>query len=97
MDVFVFPSIYEGLPVTLVEAQASGLKCIVSDIITKQVLLSDLIEFVDLKKGPLYWAEKICESAYYHRNNMYETIMLSGFDIRNETHLLQQFYFKSAN
>lgn len=97
MDILVFPSVYEGLPVTLVEAQTAGLKCIVSDIITRQVLLSDLIEFVDLKKGPNYWAEKICKSDNYHRNNMYETIRASGFDIQNETQLLQQFYFKASN
>ena len=43
MDYFVFPSKYEGLPVTLVEAQISGVQCIISDVITDEVVLTDTI------------------------------------------------------
>lgn len=97
MDIFVFPSIYEGLPVTLVEAQAAGLKCVVSNNITRQVILSDLIECIDLKKDPTFWAEEICKFVNYNRVNMHELIKINGFDIRNMAELLQQFYLKAMN
>ncbi|MGV9002306.1 MAG: glycosyltransferase family 1 protein [Candidatus Saccharimonadaceae bacterium] len=58
-DVFVFPSLYEGLPVTLVEAQANGLSCIISDTIDKQVKLNGCIEFCSLQSSPYKWAKKI--------------------------------------
>ena len=57
MDVFVMPSLYEGLPVTGVEAQASGLPCIFSDTITKEVGLTDKTEFLSLNESPKTWAE----------------------------------------
>ena len=43
MDIFTFPSLYEGMPNVLIEAQASGLKCVVSDTITSQVVLTPQI------------------------------------------------------
>lgn len=43
MDELIFPSVYEGLPITLVEAQATGLPCLISDVITDEVTLTDLI------------------------------------------------------
>ncbi len=52
MDVFVFPSLYEGFPVSLVEAQTSGLKCVVSDTITKDVDIYDDVDFMSLKESP---------------------------------------------
>lgn len=52
MDVFLFPSLYEGLPVALIEAQAAGLPCIVSDKITTDTKITDLISFVPLTKLP---------------------------------------------
>ena len=59
MDLFLFPSLFEGLPVVLVEAQAAGLKCIVSDTITNETDISGRIEFVSLKESPDEWADKI--------------------------------------
>ncbi len=50
-DLFLFPSLYEGLPVTLIEAQAAGLKIVASDTITKEVNLTDLVVNVSLKES----------------------------------------------
>lgn len=59
MDVFVFPSLFEGLGIVLVEAQTSGLKCIVSNTIPREAGISNLIEFVDLNQRKEYWANLI--------------------------------------
>ena len=50
MDLFLFPSLFEGLPVVLVEAQAAGLKCLISDSITRETDITGRIEFVSLKR-----------------------------------------------
>lgn len=61
-DIVVFPSIYEGFPVSLVEIQANGLKSIISDNITKDIKLTNCIEFYSLKDSPKTWAKKINET-----------------------------------
>lgn len=60
-DILLFPSFYEGMPGTVVEAQASGLKCLISDRITSQVGVTDLVEFMSLDKSSKAWADKLEE------------------------------------
>ncbi|MBX4270562.1 glycosyltransferase family 1 protein [Clostridium estertheticum] len=96
MDVFVFPSIYEGLPVTLIEAQASGIKCIVSDIITDEVKITNLIEFISLDKSAEFWAKKIMiYNNDYKRLDTCEEIMQAGFDIKRVSSELEQMYISN--
>lgn len=97
MDIFVFPSLLEGLPVTLIEAQANGLKCIISDRITKEVKITDLVEFLPLEKGAKYWADYISNSIYYERKNRYDEIVKSGYDIKENTKWLENFYLDIVN
>lgn len=97
MDVFVFPSLYEGLPVTLIEAQAAGLKIFASDAITQEVSLTDDINFLSLKESPDYWAERILESVPYERKNRYEEIKSGGYDIVENAKRLQDFYLEQIN
>lgn len=56
-DGFLFPSLYEGLPLTLIEAQASGLICWVSDVITQQVAVTGLIKKISLDRSAEEWAD----------------------------------------
>ena len=65
MDVFVFPSIFEGLGIVAIEAQVSGLPVIASNkVIPEEVCIDkEIFEFVDLDKGEKYWAEKILNLA----------------------------------
>ncbi|MCD6516234.1 MAG: glycosyltransferase [Candidatus Aminicenantes bacterium] len=62
MDVFLFPSKYEGLPLTIIEAQAAGLPIVMSDIITREVdVVPELIKRVSLNASPGYWAEVVLD------------------------------------
>ena len=61
MDCFVFPSIYEGMPLALLEAQASGLPCVVSDAISSMSFVSQNISVLPLGCDPVKWAEAVFE------------------------------------
>ena len=92
LDVFIFPSIYEGLPVTLIEAQATGLKCFVSDVVDKKVDITGLIDFISLKKNAKQWAEHILKNKEYIRTNTYDKIVANGYDIKENAKQLENFY-----
>lgn len=91
-DVFVFPSLYEGLPVTLIEAQAAGLKIIASDSITKEVHITNDISFLSIKSNPEIWASKIEDIMKYKRDNNFQKIVNSGYDIRSSVLAMEEFY-----
>lgn len=59
MDVFVFPSFYEGMPNTVIEAQATGLPCVIADTITEEVNLTSIIQRLSLLKDKTVWREKV--------------------------------------
>ena len=96
MDVFVFPSLYEGLPVTMVEAQASGLPCIISDKVPPECILTEgLVNIMPLSANPEAWAEKILAKRAVPRTDRREEIAAHGFDISTEAVKLQEFYLKA--
>lgn len=61
-DVFLFPSLFEGLPVTLVETQAAGLPSVISDTITNDIKITEFIKFVSLDEKPSNWAELVLKT-----------------------------------
>lgn len=90
-DIFVFPSLFEGLSVAMIEAQAAGLKIIASDNIPKEVAICpDLVDFLPLSKTYDSWAERI-KSPYIRRDTCLE-ICAAGFDIQANATMLQDFY-----
>ena len=98
MDLFVFPSLFEGLPASLIEAQASGLKCIVSDRITKETDITGLLEFIPLDETPEYWSSRILRYAGgYERKNCYDDICRAGYDAKTTAVWLQSFYRSVAD
>lgn len=96
-DVFVLPSIWEGLPVVGVEAQTADLPCIFSSSITREIHVLEKTRFVELKAGHPKWAEAILQALKdTHRTNVGKIIADHGYDISVEAVNLQERYLKLA-
>jgi glycosyltransferase involved in cell wall biosynthesis len=97
MDAFVFPSLYEGLGIAVIEAQTAGLPCIVSDAIPQEALLTDLVHVVPLSVSPAEWANQIMQyRGSFQRRNMTKQISAEGYDVHTVAQRLQNFYLKAA-
>ena len=92
MDVFVFPSLYEGLGIALVEAQAAGLPCVISDRVPTAAMLTDLVQRVSLEEGSQKWMERILTAKAGVRRNRFDEIVAGGYDIVSNAAWLQQYY-----
>ncbi len=80
-DVFILPSLSEGLGIVLIEAQASGLPCVVSDMVPKEVAVTNLVHFCSIKKSPDIWVNEI-ESALKQSRELpeyLENVIESGY------------------
>lgn len=91
-DCFFMPSLFEGLPFSLVEAQAAGLKCVVSDVVSKTADVG-LIEFVSLEKSPEYWAETLSRQLDAPKKQA-DRETIKKFDINFTIRQLEKIYDK---
>ena len=91
-DFFLLPSHYEGLPGVLVEAQAAGLRCIVSDKVTTEAKVTDLVTYMSIEQPAEIWAREILLQAAYDRRNTYQEIVRSGFDVQTQARMYRKFY-----
>lgn len=92
MDSFVFPSLYEGFPLGIIEAEASGLPVFASENITKSVSFTSDIYFLSLSKTDKDWAKAIVEKGQIERKDMSQEILKAGFDIKNMIDNLYELY-----
>lgn len=95
MDVFTLPSLWEGLPFTLIEAQAAGLPCVISDVISDEAIISDIITKVSLNDSAEYWAKTIIDTyEKIKRKDISQQVKDAGFDIVSSAKWLENYYIE---
>lgn len=95
IDVFLLPSLYEGLPVVGVEAQASGCLCILSSNMTKETKVIETTKFLNISDEPKEWAKHILEEyKNFKRKDTKQEIINSNFEIKSEAKKLQNDYLE---
>ena len=96
MDVFLMPSLHEGLPVTGIEAQASGLPCVFSDEITKEVDVTNTSIFLSLSETTEKWADAVLAFKGTARFNNIEKLRMANYDISSTANTVSELYLNVA-
>lgn len=91
MDIFLFPSLWEGLPVTVIEAQAAGLPCLVSNKVTDEVAITEAVTYLPIDEGTACWVE-VAMCATEKRFQVIDKIKEAGFDVYTSAEELVAFY-----
>ena len=94
-DIYILPSLYEGLPISVIEAQASGLNCILSNRITQEVALSSLVDYCKIDGTLNEWCLAIDRSKdkiLKDRSKAVKVINDNGYNIDIESKKLYEFY-----
>ena len=92
MDIFVFPSLYEGLGMVVIEAQCSGLPCVVSTEVPRIAKINDSVEFIELNNATDNWINVINKFVKIERRNSIDKLRENGYDIQNEVIKLEKEY-----
>lgn len=100
MDVFLFPSRYEGLPLGLVEAQAAGLPCLVSDCVSREAaVMKESVKFISLNEKPKVWARILLDylaSVNVNKRESLEALGRSDFSMSQSLNALEQVYHRAV-
>lgn len=90
MDILCMPSRFEGLPLTLIEAQASGLPCITSDAVAEEAVITDAV--IRLPLNINVWAEQILAQRNRGRIDGREQLIEAGYSLKDQIHVLEREY-----
>ncbi len=94
MDLFLFPSLYEGLGNVITESQAVCLRSVCSNEVPYEVKMTDLVDFLSLKDSVDLWADKVLEySTGYERYDVHGDIQEAGYEIKSAAKDLEKYYF----
>jgi glycosyltransferase involved in cell wall biosynthesis len=97
MDLFLMPSTFEGQPFVLIEAQCSGLPCLISDVINDDICLTSHIEKMALTQTAEAWAQNTCAMLQdYQRQDESPSIEAQGYSIRSTIDYLEKVYNSEA-
>jgi len=101
MDVFLFPSIHEGLGLVLIEAQTAGLPCVLSDVVPEEAhVIEPLMQRLSLSQTAEVWSEVILKTLKAQREitqtEAYQLIEKSSFNIHNSVKQLETLYFNQS-
>lgn len=94
MDVFLFPSVYEGLPVSIIEAQAAGLPCLISDKVPIECRKTDLVGQLSLNDSLSAWKDAVIDAGKVLKRDTSREISDAGFDICQNAKWLKDFYLQ---
>lgn len=92
MDVFVFPSLYEGMPNTVIESQATGLPCVIADTITRQADITGLVEYLPLGNAQM-WADRALAAVKEQRADTKKSFIDNKYDIESTTNYFIELIF----
>lgn len=93
MDAFILPSFYEGLPLSIIEAQVSGLRCFTTKgTVSQECSVTDLVNYLSLEAGAEYWAKEIIKGIDNQRIDRFDDIQSAGYDSVTASSKLQNLY-----
>lgn len=92
MDVFLFPSLWEGLGIVMLEAQASGLPCVASTKVPALAKVTDNVKFIGLDEPVEKWVKALKNADTNKRVGRRQSVVDAGFDIKETAEFLQNFY-----
>lgn len=94
MDVFLFPSIYEGLPLSIIEAQAAGMPCLISNKVPIECRKTDLVTQLSLNDSLSVWKDAVIDAGKVVKRDTSKEISDAGFDIHQNAKWLENFYLQ---
>lgn len=97
-DCFVLPSLFEGLGIVAIEAQATGCRCFLSDMVPQEAsLCKQNVFFIPLSQSADYWADYILANKDYQRCNTFDIIKECNYDIKSNAKWLEEYYISNHN